>query len=133
MLNTEYEPTDAELLAMASQFDLYLDAEKQSLVHIVPRRHNGYSDWVAINQEKFIFSHNGGWEFQPIFAGGDDDFLYHTGWNDPRAVIAAVRRYTEQEQERQAILNTANARPVVEETQAKAAPTENDTVEEENG
>jgi hypothetical protein len=91
MTNAEYEPTDAELLAMASQFDLYLDDEKEQLVHVMRRRFNGGQDWVAINQGKFLFNHAGTWEYQPVFTD-NDDYLYHTGWDDPRKAIAAVRK-----------------------------------------
>jgi hypothetical protein len=86
--------TDAELLKMATSFDVYIDPASKTVIRVVARYwSSGGKSWAVTNETNFVLNTDGGWEYeQPTVGARDEDFLARTRWHHPRQAIEAAFR-----------------------------------------
>jgi len=86
--------TDAELLAIASAFDIRAPSLQKTIgmvrvASIYPR--DGSRQWIIQNRGGDVLNRDGEWEYQPMPSSRTDEFLARTRWSDARAAIAFAR------------------------------------------
>jgi hypothetical protein len=86
------ELTDADMLMMASVFDVYIASKSKKTVRVEARYPSaGGKVWAVTNEAKFVLNKSGVWEYEPpMISARDDDFLYRARWDDPRDAIRAA-------------------------------------------
>ena len=87
--------TDAEMLAMASAFDVIpFDADRGVVGARVEIRLNptGETLW-AITNGRMNLSHAGEWEYEPLPSSRDEEFISKTRWQTARDAIAFVKAH----------------------------------------
>ena len=84
--------SDADLLKMATGFDIFIDHTSKTVVRVVSRYWSrGGKSWAVTNEKSFVLNTDGEWEYeQPTMAARDDDFLARTRWNEPREAVEAA-------------------------------------------
>jgi hypothetical protein len=84
--------SDADLLKMATGFDVFIDHTSKTVIRVVSRYWNtGGKSWAVSNESNFVLNIDGDWEYeQPTMAARDDDFIARTRWPHPREAVEAA-------------------------------------------
>lgn len=92
-LMTEQNPNDADMLAMATTFEVYDDPKARRTIRVDARKQrDGPTLWVIIDDIRNVWNKLGEWEYEPQPSSRDDEFIARTRWPDARTAIIESRR-----------------------------------------
>lgn len=94
-------PSDVEMLAMASVFDL-IPYDPKGIAGLmirqlrVERRQLDPETWAIVSDGNFVMNHEGEWEYEPFPSSRDDAFLVRCRWPTAHEAIQFALSHMEQ-------------------------------------